>query len=105
MPRRGLGPEREANGKFEPGGELWLINANGKGEPTRLTYNHSLEYGIDWWAEPTLEDVDPGYWALCEINACVEAGIVAGYDDGSYHGDWPADPATMAVYVARAFGL
>ncbi len=44
---------------------------------------------------------DP-YWAFDEIEACAEAGIVAGYPDGTYQ---PASAVTrdqMAVYIARA---
>ena len=43
---------------------------------------------------------DP-YWALWEVEAAYAAGIVKGYDDGTYH---PTDPVTrdqMAVYVSR----
>jgi len=50
------------------------------------------------------EDVPEGYWASAEIAACVNAGIVSGYDDGQYHGEWPVDRAQMAVYIARAQG-
>ena len=50
------------------------------------------------------EDVTEGYWASAEIAACVNAGIVSGYDDGQYHGEWPVDRAQMAVYIARAQG-
>ncbi len=46
--------------------------------------------------------VQPAFWALDQILACVDAGIVAGYSDGTYK---PTDPVTrdqMAVYVSRA---
>ena len=49
-------------------------------------------------------DVSEGHWASAEIAACVNAGIVSGYDDGQYHGEWPVDRAQMAVYIARAQG-
>jgi len=48
------------------------------------------------------DDVDSEQWAFGPINACVNAGIVSGYDDGLYH---PEDAVTrdqMAVYIARA---
>ncbi|MCJ7751950.1 MAG: S-layer homology domain-containing protein, partial [Armatimonadetes bacterium] len=47
-------------------------------------------------------DVAATFWALREILACVDAGIVAGYTDGRYH---PANQVTrdqMAVYISRA---
>ncbi len=45
--------------------------------------------------------VDP-YWAFWEIDACAAAGIVGGYEDGTYQPGSAVDRATMAVYVARA---
>jgi PKD repeat protein len=50
----------------------------------------------------TFDDVLPEFWAWTQVEACVAAGIVHGYDDGRYH---PADIVTrdqMAVFVARA---
>ena len=47
-------------------------------------------------------DVAEDYWACEEILACVDAGIVSGYEDGCYHGDWPVTRDQMAVYVSRA---
>jgi len=47
-------------------------------------------------------DVDCGHWALDQVNACVEAGIVAGYDDGLYHPEIAVTRDQMAVYIARA---
>jgi len=49
-------------------------------------------------------DVAAERWAYNEVMACVDAGIVAGYDDGLYHPDWPVTRAQMAVYIARAEG-
>ncbi len=50
-----LAPDPEwANGKFEHGKELWLISADGAGEPVRLTYNYSFDYDVGWWAPNTL---------------------------------------------------
>jgi len=37
------------NGKLEPGVELWLVNADGSGEPTRLTYDYSWDGFVSWW--------------------------------------------------------
>jgi hypothetical protein len=50
-----LTPDPEwANGKFEPGVELWMKNADGSGEPTRLTYDYSYPESAAWWAPNTL---------------------------------------------------
>jgi len=46
-------------------------------------------------------DVLFSHWAFNQITACVDAGIVSGYEDGTYH---PWDPVTrdqMAVYISR----
>jgi hypothetical protein len=42
-----------ANGKFEPGVEVWMINADGSGAPTRLTYDYSNNPSAAWWAPNT----------------------------------------------------
>jgi PKD repeat protein len=50
----------------------------------------------------TFGDVPLDSWALQQILACIDAGIVAGYPDGTYR---PTDPITrdqMAVYISRA---
>ena len=91
-----------ANGKYEPGAELWLINADGSGEAVRLTYDYIWECAGSWWAPPTFSDVTPGFWACSAINACSEAGIVSGYPEGDYR---PAEEVLrdqMAVYIARS---
>jgi hypothetical protein len=46
-------------------------------------------------------DVPLDSWAYGHIEGCVAAGVVAGYDDARYHGDWPVTRDQMAVYVAR----
>ncbi len=50
-------------------------------------------------------DVPAGFWSGVAIKACLDNGVVKGYDDGTYQ---PAREVTrdqMAVYVARAFEL
>jgi hypothetical protein len=75
------------------------------------TYNYQIaaRNAAGWSAfvspgvpEVVFPDVPPEHWAFLEIGACSEAGIVAGYPDGSYR---PSDPVTrdqMAVYISRA---
>jgi hypothetical protein len=48
------------------------------------------------------DDVPCEHWARDAINACVIAGIVSGYPDGTYHPTEPVTRAQMAVYVSRA---
>jgi hypothetical protein len=45
--------------------------------------------------------LDP-YWAYYQVTACVQAGIVAGYEDGTYQPTMAVTRDQMAVYVARA---
>ena len=42
------------NAKLEMGVELWMVDANGKGAPTRLTYDHSYTSKASWWAPNSL---------------------------------------------------
>lgn len=49
-----------------------------------------------------LQDIGPNHWAHDEIMACVRAGIIGGYSDGSYQPDLPVSRAQMAGFVARA---
>jgi hypothetical protein len=68
-------------------------------------------FGLGGFVPHSFSDVTPGgygphgvdpFWAYAAIDACVAAGIVAGYPGGTYQ---PANPVTrdqMAVYIARA---
>ena len=47
-------------------------------------------------------DVPATYWACWEIDSCVSAGIVCGYDDGLYRPELAVTRDQMAVYIARA---
>ena len=51
--------------------------------------------------EPRFTDVPFDYWAHAHIDACYEAGIVGGYEDG-YHPEEAVTRAQMAVFVSRA---
>ncbi len=50
----------------------------------------------------TFRDVPSDYWARHEIEACVRAGIVSGYDDGSYRPNLAVTREQLAVYISRA---
>lgn len=47
-------------------------------------------------------DVPTGYWAANQIQSCVDAGVVAGYPDGTYRPTVVVTRDQMAVFVARA---
>jgi len=42
------------------------------------------------------------FWAFHQIEACYRAGIVGGYDDGTYHPEITVSRDQMATYVSRA---
>lgn len=57
-------------------------------------------------ADSAFEDADriPA-WAAASITAMAEAGIIMGYDDGTFRADRRIDRAEMTVMLARASGL
>ncbi len=55
--------------------------------------------GILWTA---FSDTPPDYWAYAQIMACVDAGIVRGFEDGLYHPDADRDARPTGRLVARA---
>jgi hypothetical protein len=52
--------------------------------------------------EEIFDDVPLDFWAYEQVKGCVDNSIVAGYDDGLYHPDWPVTRDQMAVYISRA---
>lgn len=50
----------------------------------------------------TFLDVPADHWAVDEVEAAAEAGIVHGYEDGRYGPDLSITRDQMAVYLARA---
>jgi hypothetical protein len=57
---------------------------------------------VDVALQPEFTDLPTTNWAAQSVGACVDAGIVNGYSDGTYK---PTDPVTrdqMAVYISRA---
>ncbi len=50
----------------------------------------------------TFSDLPLGHWAIGAVTACVQAGVVSGYSDGTYHPELPVTREQMAVYLARA---
>jgi len=53
-------------------------------------------------AEVTFSDVSADYWAFSYIAACVNAGIVAGFDDATYRPTIAVTREQIAVYISRA---
>jgi PKD repeat protein len=50
----------------------------------------------------TFADIPLDDWACDAILACVNAGIVSGYEDGSYHPEIAVTRDQMAVFISRA---
>ena len=48
------------------------------------------------------QDVGCDHWAIANVAACFNAGIVLGYPDGSYQPELPVSRGQMAVFVSRA---
>ena len=53
-------------------------------------------------AQQTFTDIPTDFWAFDAVKACVDAGIVKGYPDGSYGATVPVRRDQMAVYISRA---
>jgi len=47
-------------------------------------------------------DVPQGFWAFEQVGACVAAGIVSGYDNGTYQPGNAVTRDQMAAYISRA---
>jgi len=54
---------------------------------------------------PTFSDVNAGYWAFGQIEACAVAKIVSGYPDGTFHPESSATRAEASAVIARGLGL
>ncbi len=66
------------------------------------TNGYSDVFVHDWQTASTFADVPPDQWAWAEVEACYEAGIASGYDEGLYHPEWSVTRAQMAAYISRA---
>ena len=60
---------------------------------------------IDGDAESSFSDVADSHWASPYIEACVEAGIISGYADGTYLPGQNVTRAEIAKMIAVAVGL
>ena len=83
-----------------PGRYTVSLTASGPGgtETTSKTNYISVSF-----TDVPILPVDPfDFWALNQILACVEAGIVKGYGGGSYKPSLPVTRDQMAVFISRA---
>ncbi len=61
-----------------------------------------LEMTVRGLFPPTFPDVPESHWAFDPVGACVSAGIVGGYSDGTYGPGLRVDRAQMAAFISRA---
>ena len=81
-------------------GSLVVFNSNGNLIPG---VTNPTQYDIYLW-DPAARfyDLPSQEWAFPAIEACVKAGIVGGYPDGTYHPIEVVNRAQMAVFITRA---
>jgi Tol biopolymer transport system component len=125
------GTVRDDAGEPVPHADLWIgsalyMRADGEGTfsiDVPVTESTTLRASADGYASALVEglaigegetvpvevilgrqfsDVEAGSWADDSVAACLEAGIVGGYADGSYHPSESVTRGQMAVYIARA---
>ncbi|MCK4299196.1 MAG: S-layer homology domain-containing protein, partial [Planctomycetes bacterium] len=65
-------------------------------------YLGDRSWGMLVFRAPSFDDVRLAHWAFWETEACVAAGIVAGYDDGLFHPTWSVGRSQMAVFISRS---
>lgn len=61
----------------------------------------ALQLGDAVYVDGTFTDVTTAYPAANDIQACVDAGIVQGYNDNTYRPTNPVNRGSMAIYIAR----
>ncbi len=61
----------------------------------------AVDLGADEYLPGLFSDVPSWHWAAKYIGACVNAGIVGGYSDGTYRPTVPVTRDQMAVFIAR----
>jgi PKD repeat protein len=91
----GASTERDPAHRYERAGSytvsLAFTTAAGSSTETKEDY-----------VRVTFPDAPPGFWACWEIFACLKAGIVGGFLDGTYRPAVTVTRDQMAVFVSRA---
>ena len=79
----------------------WSGAISGSETAVTVTIGGDISVGATFTEIITFTDVSEDHWAYDAINACIDAGIVFGYDDGLYRPELKVSRAAMAVYIAR----
>ena len=66
------------------------------------TFGASVLRGPAYERLASFSDVLSDHWAFDEVEACAAAGIVSGYEDGTYRPSLAVSRDQMAAYVSRA---
>ncbi len=74
-------------------GSCWVIDG---------AHSQVVHLVVPGWRAPVFYDVASYHWAFDQVEACHNAGIVSGYEDGLYHPELAVTRDQMAVYIARA---
>ena len=68
----------------------------------RVLYAATEGEGIFVYGAAPFRDIPAGHWATEAINACIAAGIVSGFPDGTYRALNVVTRDQMAVFISRA---
>lgn len=79
----------------------WSGAISGSETAVTVTIGGDISVGATFTEIITFTDVSEDHWAYDAITACIDAGIVFGYDDGMYRPELKVTRAAMAVYIAR----
>jgi hypothetical protein len=80
----------------------WSGDLVGWDSPATVTMDGDKSVVGGFASIEVFSDTPCDFWAAREIAACVDAGIVKGFDDGTYRPALAVGRDQMAVYIARA---
>jgi len=82
--------------------EAWGGDMGGESSTVGFVMDNHKQVVANFASLLVFPDVGCGHWALADIAACFNAGIVFGYPDGSYQPLAPVSRGQMAIFVSRA---
>jgi hypothetical protein len=82
-----------ANGMFRPGETV---------SRAQMSAILRRAYELNLTERPYFYDVEPGYWAVNDINAVAKEGVAGGYPEGTFKSGNPVTRAQFSVFLSRA---
>ncbi|MCK6206155.1 S-layer homology domain-containing protein [Bacillus infantis] len=82
-----------ANGLFRPGETV---------SRAQMSAILRRAYELNLTERPYFYDVEPGYWAVNDINSVAKGGVAGGYPDGTFKPGNPVTRAQFSVFLSRA---